>query len=124
MKKIGGVWDTLERAQSVSVLVASLVREFDARVLFFDKIVEDIRCHVEDGGFVPRHVRCVLVLDVDRCGTGTEGDRHDCGRRHDGRFQLEPLRQPADLLGQVLNDLRGLVGSLLEPRQPIFGRLR
>ena len=30
-KKIGGVWDTLERAQSVSVLVASLVREFDAR---------------------------------------------------------------------------------------------
>ncbi|MEQ8395234.1 hypothetical protein [Thalassobaculum sp.] len=30
-KKIDGVWDTLERAQSVSVLVSSLVREFDAR---------------------------------------------------------------------------------------------
>jgi len=30
-KKVDGVWDTLERAQSVSVLVASLVREFDSR---------------------------------------------------------------------------------------------
>ena len=30
-KKVAGVWDTLERAQSVSVLVTSLVREFDAR---------------------------------------------------------------------------------------------
>lgn len=30
-KKLGGIWNTLERAQSVSVLVASLVREFDAR---------------------------------------------------------------------------------------------
>ncbi len=30
-KKVTGVWDTLERAQSVSVLVTSLVREFDAR---------------------------------------------------------------------------------------------
>lgn len=30
-KKLEGVWETLERAQSVSVLVASLVREFDAR---------------------------------------------------------------------------------------------
>ncbi|MEQ9334422.1 hypothetical protein [Thalassobaculum sp.] len=30
-KKVDGAWDTLERAQSVSVLVASLVREFDSR---------------------------------------------------------------------------------------------
>lgn len=30
-KKTDGVWETLERAQSVSVLVASLVTEFDAR---------------------------------------------------------------------------------------------
>ena len=29
-KKVDGAWDTLERAQSVSVLVSSLVREFDA----------------------------------------------------------------------------------------------
>lgn len=29
-KKIDGVWDTLERAQSASVLVSSLVREFEA----------------------------------------------------------------------------------------------
>lgn len=30
-KKVGGVWETLERGQSVSLLVASLVREFDSR---------------------------------------------------------------------------------------------
>lgn len=30
-KKLEGVWETLERGQSVSLLVASLVREFDAR---------------------------------------------------------------------------------------------
>jgi len=30
-KKIAGVWDTLERGQSVSLLVASLVREFESR---------------------------------------------------------------------------------------------
>src|SRR3546814_1250376 len=30
-KKIEGVWETLERGQSVSLLVASLVREFEAR---------------------------------------------------------------------------------------------
>jgi hypothetical protein len=30
-KKVDGVWDTLERSQSVSVLVASMVRAFDAR---------------------------------------------------------------------------------------------
>lgn len=29
-KKIDGVWDTLERSQSVSLLVATLVREFDS----------------------------------------------------------------------------------------------
>lgn len=29
-KKVDGVWDTLERAQSASVLVTSLVREFDS----------------------------------------------------------------------------------------------
>lgn len=30
-KKLEGVWETLERGQSVSLLVASLIREFDAR---------------------------------------------------------------------------------------------
>lgn len=30
-KKVGGVWETLERGQSVSLLVASLVREFESR---------------------------------------------------------------------------------------------
>lgn len=78
-KKIGGTWETLERAQSVSVLIASLVREFDSRE---DAEVRIVAGHFDEAAqdwdftqifFVDRSaVELALAERDDAAGEGTE----------------------------------------------------
>lgn len=75
-KKVDGVWDTLERAQSVSVLVASLVREFDSR--------EDAEVRILAGTFdeAAQDWEFTQIFFVDRSAVElalTERDQEDPG---------------------------------------------
>lgn len=111
-KKVDGVWDTLERAQSVSVLVASLVREFDSRE---DAEVRILAGAYDEGAedweftqifFVDRSAVELALTEregddgADDTGRGWQADAHETPDAQDavpgGRAFAEAIRRASD----------------------------